>query len=116
MILEYDVLDLYVCVVINFSGQQQFNELLAKTSSGSVKLRQCENYRQKLCTDLADRAARIQRHATQYNDVAAELMRLRRQHISDLITYIFPISELPAKRYLALILLLILLGLKHTLH
>ena len=92
------MLSLYVCLVINFSGQQQVNELLAKTSSGEVKLRLCENYRQKLCTDLTDRAARIQRHSKQYNDVAAELMTLRHQHISDLITYIFPISELPAKR------------------
>jgi len=92
------MLDLYVCMGINFSGQQQFNELLAKTSSGEVKLRQCESYHQKLCTDMADRAARIQRHAKQYSDVTAELTRLRRQHISDLITYIFPISELPAKR------------------
>ena len=92
------MLDLYVCVIINFSGQQRFNELLAKTSSGEVKLRQCENYHQKLRTDLADRAARIQRHVKHYNDVATELTRLRRQHISDLITYIFPISELPARR------------------
>jgi len=81
-----------------FVGQQQLNDLLTKTSSGQVKLHQCESYRQKLCKDLSERAARIQRHSEQYNDVAAELTRLRRQHISDLIMYIFPISELPAKR------------------
>jgi len=74
------------------------NDLLTKTSSGQVKLRQCENYRQKLCTDLSERTARIQRHLEQYNGVVTELTRLRRQHILDLITYIFPISELQAKR------------------
>lgn len=83
---------------LNVSGQQQLNDLHAKTSSGEVKRRQCENYRQKLFTDLTDRTARIKRRMEQYNDVTAELTMLRRQHISDLITYIFPISELPAKR------------------
>ena len=81
-----------------FVGQQQLNDLMTRTSSGQIKLHQCENYRRKLCTDLSERAARIQRHLNQYSDVAAELTRLRRQHISDLITYIFPISELPTKR------------------
>jgi len=82
----------------NFTGQQRLNDLLAQTSAGEIKLRQCENYRQKLCTDLSERAARIQRHFQQYNDVIAELTRLRQQHISDLITYIFPICELPVRR------------------
>lgn len=81
-----------------FSGQQQLNDLLARTSSAEVKLQQCENYRQKLCTDVAERVVRIERHVQQYNDVVTELTRLRRQHISDLITFIFPISELPARR------------------
>jgi len=67
-------------------------------SSGEVKRHQCENYRRKLQTDLSERAARIQRHLQQYNDAAAELTRLRQQHIADLIRYIFPVSELPAKR------------------
>ena len=81
-----------------FLGQQRLNDLLTKTSSGHVKLHQCENYRQKLCTDLSERAARVQRHLEQYNDVVTELIRRRQQHILDLITYIFPISELPTKR------------------
>jgi len=85
-------------VIINVPGQQQLNGLLARTSSGEVKLVQCENYLQKLRADLAERAVRIQRHMEQYNDIISELTRLRQQHISDLITYIFPISELPARR------------------
>jgi len=84
----------------NVTGQQQLNDLLLKTSGGEVKLQQCENYCKKLSTDLTERAARIQRHMAQYSEVATELTRLRRQHVTDLITYIFPISELPARRYL----------------
>jgi len=99
------MLDFYIsrAMLVNrcckcFTGQEQLNHLLAKTSSEEVKLRHCEQYRQKLCTDLTDRASRIQRRMEQYNNVVTERTRLRRQHISDLIMYIFPISELPARR------------------
>lgn len=78
------------------------NDLQTRTSGGEVKLRQCENYRHKLCTDLSERASHIERHLHKYNDIATELTRFRQQHISDLITYIFPISELPAKTYVLL--------------
>jgi len=82
----------------DIAGQQQLNELVGKTSSGKGKLQQCFIYRQKLLADLSERAARMQRHTQHFNDIVTELTRLRRQHITDLITYIFPVSELPASR------------------
>jgi hypothetical protein len=80
------------------ADQQWLDELVARLGTVEHRAQQHEHERSKILVYLRKMAANIE-HQVQKRDISIdELVALRRQHIKDLVTYIFPISEIHAKR------------------
>jgi beclin 1-associated autophagy-related key regulator len=82
---------------VTAADQQRLGDLRAATLAVEKKTKQYEHERGKIIAVLTKMSEDIERHALYHRHTIDELTSLRRHHIKDLITYIFPISELPAK-------------------
>jgi hypothetical protein len=64
--------------------------------------------RQKFLSYLSKLSASIERHTRQRNECVNELTVLRRQGVHDLVTYIFPVTEIQPRRYAVLMVMLLI--------
>jgi hypothetical protein len=72
---------------------------MQKTSAAEQKAEYHAKERNKFLSYLSKLSALTERRMQQHNECVEELMMLRRQEVRDLVTYIFPITEIQPRRY-----------------
>lgn len=85
-------------VFLFYLGLQHVERLIQRTRSIQHKVENHQVERSKFLTYLSKLSASVEHHMKMYEGCLEELMCLRKQHISDLVSYIFPIAEIQTKR------------------
>ena len=85
--------------MVDFKGQKRSDKLHHQTASSRQKSEFWEAERSRFLTTLEKSSASLKQKLQQYHEFMKELRILRSRGIGDLVTYIFPITEILPKAY-----------------